>query len=170
MLRSTRRLQKKSLGINMAKQRITEGAILEILIENDYYVYAQILTKGLGYAFFDFKSTQKLTDFTILEKAKVLFIVMVYNDIITNGRWLKVGKLPIREDLVELPMKFIQDSLNPEKIELYNPNNGEIIPATKQDALGLECAAVWEAENVEERIRDYYEGKPNIWVEKMQIK
>ncbi len=64
MLGSTRRLQKKdlgiNLGINMAKQRITEGAILEILIENNYYVYAQILTKGLGYAFFDYKSTQKI--------------------------------------------------------------------------------------------------------------
>lgn len=154
----------------MAKQRITEGAILEILIENDYYVYAQILTKGLGYAFFDYKSTQKLTDFTVLEKAKVLFIVMVYNEIINKGRWLKVGKLPIREDLVELPMKYIRDTQNPEKFELYNPNNGKIVPATKQQAMGLERTSVWAAEHLEERIRDYYEGKPNIWVEKMKIK
>ena len=154
----------------MGKQRITEGAILEIKIENHYYVYAQILTKGLGYAFFDFKSTQRLADFTVLKDTKILFIVMVYSDVITQGRWFKVGKLPIREGLVVQPMKFIQDSLNLEKFELYNPNNGEITPATKQEVLGLECAAVWEAEHVESRIRDYYEGKLNIWVEKFKIK
>lgn len=154
----------------MGKQRITEGSILEIKIENRYYVYAQILTKGLGYAFFDFKSTQRLMDFTVLKDAKILFILMVYSDVITQGRWLKVGKLPIRESLVVQPMKFIQDSLSPEKFELYNPNNGEIIPATKQEVLGLECAAVWEAEHVESRISDYYEARPNIWVEKLRIK
>lgn len=64
-------------------------------------------------------------------------------------------------------MKFIQDVLNPEKFELYDPNNGEIIPATKEQIQGLECAAVWEAEHVESRIIDYYEGRPNKWVKQL---
>ncbi len=34
----------------MVRQRITEGAILEINIENQYYVYAQIL-KDVGVLF-----------------------------------------------------------------------------------------------------------------------
>ncbi len=46
----------------MKRQRITEGSILEINIENDYYVYAQILVKGLGYAFFDHRSKERVTD------------------------------------------------------------------------------------------------------------
>ncbi len=163
--------QKKNLkGINMSKQRITEGAILEINIDNQYYVYAQILKKGLGYAFFDYKAKEKLTDFQILNKCDVLFIVMVYNDVITQGKWLKVGKSSIREDLLIQPMKFIQDTIYPEKFELYNPNTGEIAPTTKEKVIGLERAAVWEANHIEDRIRDHYLGVPNVWLEQMSIK
>jgi hypothetical protein len=154
----------------MAKQRIIEGAILEICIDNQYYVYAQILTKGLGYAFFDFKSETKIKDLNLLQKANILFIVMVYNDIITKGVWVKVGKLPIRNDLLVQPMKYIQDIQNPNSFELYNPNTGEITKATREQCEGLEYAAVWEANHVEDRIRDYYLDVPNIWVEQLKIK
>lgn len=154
--------QKKNLEIDMAKQRITQESILEINIENQYYTYAQILKNGLGYAFFDFKSNERLTDFSILNTKKVLFIIMVYNDVVTQGKWLKVGKLPIREDLIEQPFKYIQDVLNPNNFELYNPNTGKIIKATKDQCRGLECAAVYEAFHVEERIRDHFNGKVNI--------
>lgn len=154
----------------MKRQRITEGAILEINIENDCYVYAQILLKGLGYAFFDYRSKQHLTALDELLKCEILFIVMVYNDVVTQGKWIKVGKLPIRQDLLVQPMKFIQDSTNPDKFELYNPNTGEIVNATKAECVGLERASVWEANHVEDRIRDYYLGVPNVWVEQLKIK
>lgn len=149
----------------MVKQKITIGSILEIKICN-YYCYAQILGMA-SYAFFDFKSGNNLTDLSLLESSPVLFILSVYNDVVTKGKWIKVGKIDIREDLKILPMKFIQDVLNPEKFELYDPNTGKIIPTTKEKALGLECAAVWEAEHVESRIMDYYEGRPNIWVNQL---
>lgn len=154
----------------MKRQRITEGAILEINIENDYYVYAQILVKGLGYAFFDYRSKQHLTDLDELLKCEILFIVMVYNDVVTQGKWIKVGKLRIRQDLLVQPMKFIQDSTNPDKFELYNPNTGEIVNATKAECVGLERASVWESNHVEDRIRDHYLGVPNVWVEQLKIK
>jgi Immunity protein 26 len=146
----------------MAKrQRVTEGAIIEINIENQYYVYAQILGKA-GYVFFDYKSTNKLEKLSILENAGTLFIVAVYDDVITQGTWLKVGKLLIREDLKIQPMQFIQDALNPTKFRLYNPNTGEMIPATKDECKGLEVAAVYEAEHIELRISDYYAGRVNL--------
>ncbi|KFC20080.1 Imm26 family immunity protein [Chryseobacterium sp. FH1] len=149
----------------MKRQKITEGSILEINIEGKYYVYAQILVNGLGYAFFDFKSKEKLTDFNLLLNCKVLFILMVYDDIITKSAWLKVGKIPIREDLLIQPMKFIQDVLNPNDFELYNPNTGEITPVTKKEISGLERASVWDKNHVEDRIRDFYNKKPCAWLE-----
>ena len=164
------RQQKKNLVTSMKRQRITEGSILEIDIEGQYFVYAQVLSKGLGYAFFDFKTKEKLNDFGILLNSKILFIIMLYNDVITKGIWLKVGKLPIRNDLLIQPMKYIQDNLNPNNFELYNPNTGEITKATRKECEGLEYAAVWEANHVKDRIRDYYLGVPNIWVEQLKIK
>lgn len=153
----------------MAKQRITLGSILEINIKNEYFTYAQILTEA-DCAFFDYKTKERLTDLSVLEKADVLFIVAVYDHAITTGRWAKIGTLNIRQSLKNKPMKYIQDSLNPEKFELYDPNTGNTKPARKEDCIGLEKAAVWEPEHVEQRIADHYEGKPNVWVEKMKIK
>ena len=153
----------------MTKQRITLGSIIELNIHDQYFCYAQILTEA-DCAFFDYKSIERLKDLSILEKADILFIVAVYNDVITQGRWMKVGKLEIRQSLKNKPMKFIQDSLNHAKFEFYNPNNGEITPATRKQCVGLEYAAVWEASHIEDRIRDHYEGKRNVWVEKMKVK
>jgi len=153
----------------MTRQRITEGSILEININDKYYCYAQIL-KNANYAFFNYKSEKKLKDFSCLTKAPILFVVAVYKSIITKGRWIKVGKMTIREELKVLPMKFIQDSLDPQRFKIYDPNTGEIKKSTRNECVGLECAAVWEAEHVEDRIADFYEDKPNKWVEQLSIK
>jgi hypothetical protein len=144
----------------MVRQRLTKGSILEIKVENGKYCYAQILEKS-GFAFFDYHSENKLKDFSVLENAPILFIISVYNDVVTKGHWLIVGKIPIRHDLMLEPMKFIQDALNLSKFQLYNPNTGEISPATKDECKGLECASVWEAFSVEERLNDHYAGRLN---------
>lgn len=153
----------------MAKrQRVTPGAILEIHTHDKFY-YAQIL-QSKGCAFFNLERIKPLEDYSILLNAPVLFIIAVYHDVITKGKWVKVGEMKIREGLKTEPYQFIQDTLNSDSFELYNPNTGEIIPATKEEAKGLECAAVWEAEHVESRLRDYYAGKPNVWVQQLAIK
>lgn len=145
------------------RQRITVGSIVEIYIEKEYYTYAQILGKA-GYAFFDYKSKDKLNDYSILLDMPILFITSVYNDVITKGHWLKVGNLEIRKDLQEQPLQFIQDAINLDKFEFYDPNTGETTPATKEQIKGLERASVWEANHIEDRIRDYYNGVTCVWL------
>lgn len=145
------------------KQRIIIGSILEIYIEKEYYTYAQILGKA-GYAFFDYKTKDKLKDYSILLDKPILFITSVYNDVITQGHWLKVGNLEIRKDLQEQPVQFIQDAIHPDRFEFYDPNTGESKPATKEQIKGLERASVWEANHIEDRIRDYYNGVPCVWL------
>ncbi len=153
----------------MKRQQRTVGAILRIDLEDGYYNYAQILEFGV--AFFDIHVKEaELESLDILLEKPILFIVEVYNDVITRGRWIKVGKLPIREDLKILPMKFIQDALNPQFFELYNPNTGEITPSTREACEGLERSAVWDSNHVEDRLRDYYAGRPCSWVESLKIK
>lgn len=145
------------------RQKITIGSILEIYVNEEYYVYAQILGKA-GYAFFDYKTTDKLKDLKILLGRPILFITSVYDDVITQGYWLKVGAIEVREDLQVQPMQFIQDALDQDSFELYNPNTGEILPAIKEEIKGLERAAVWEASHIEDRIRDHYNGESCIWL------
>ncbi|MGJ3234667.1 Imm26 family immunity protein [Marivirga sp.] len=148
----------------MKKQKITIGDIVEIKIESNFYCYAQILPNA-GYAFFDIKSSSPIDNIEKLNDVPILFILSVYNDVITEGLWLKVGKLPIRDTLKQQPLQFIQDQLNPDKFELYNPNTGESKQAEKGDCKGLERASVWEAEEVEERLLDHFKGRKNRLVE-----
>jgi len=148
----------------MKKQRITKGSILEIPIDGKYYIYAQILEKS-NYVFFDYISKEQITNFNILNEKPVLFIISVYNHVITNGEWLKVGKIDIRKELEVLPTYFIQDPINKEEFRLYDANTGEIVSATKKEIIGLERASVWDKNHVEDRIRDFYNKTPCIWLE-----
>ena len=148
----------------MAKQRIIPGAILEINVCGMYYCYAQIMNNKESYAFFDLKSKIRLTDLTILQCSPILFIIGVYDNVVTQGQWLKVGKLPIREELQVLPKEFIYHKFDKLQFELYDPNTGEDRPSTKEECRGLERCAVWDKHHVEDRLRDYYNGVPCIWL------
>ena len=153
----------------MKRQRSPPGSIVKIDLKNGYYNYAQIVENSI--AFFDiYTKDPELEDLSILLEKLVLFILEVYRDVISTRLWLKVGKLPIREDLKILPMQCIQDELDETQLELYNPNTGEVTQATREECEGLETCAVWEAHHVEERIIDHYNGVPNFWVESMKIK
>ncbi|WP_276482723.1 hypothetical protein [Paraflavitalea pollutisoli] len=100
----------------------------------------------------------------------VLFIIEIYDHIIKKGRWKTVGCLPIGAGLVKPPLKFIQGPLDPDKFELYEPLSGKITPATREECIGLERAAVWEGEHVEGRLLDYHKNRENIWVQRLSMK
>jgi Immunity protein 26 len=152
----------------MKRQRRTVGAIVRIEIGDGCYCYAQILDKGIAYFDLKTKDTLENKELNKLLDCSVLFFGSVYNDVITRGRWLKVGKLPIRDEFTTLPMKFIHDDLKPGSFELYDPNTGEITPSTYDECKSLECAAVWEGSHVEDRLRDHFNGTTNVWVESLK--
>jgi hypothetical protein len=153
----------------MKRQQRTPGSIVRIDLGNGYYNYAQLLENGV--AFFDIYTKEvELSNLDLLSTRPILFILEVYRDVISRGRWLKVGKLPIREDLKVVPMQCIQDALNPKVFRLYNPNTEEMFSATREECEGLEKAAVWDAHHVEDRIRDHYNGVANVWIEQLKIK
>ena len=143
----------------MKRQRITKGAILKIPVD-DYFCCAQILNGGCE-AFFDYRFYDENIDINVLKSAKVLFIIDVYNDIITRGIWEKIGKLPVRDDLEVLPNQYIRHNF---RYDLYNPNTGEITPSCREEAVGLECCAVWDDFHVVDRLRCRYNGTHCPWL------
>lgn len=73
----------------------------------------------------------------------------------------KIGKGEVHKSLAVLPAQFIQDKVNPAKFRIYNPNTGNMRNASKEECIGLEKAAVWEAWEIEERLQNYDENKPD---------
>jgi hypothetical protein len=39
-----------------------------------------------------------------------------------------------------------------------------------EEVKGLERAAVWEADHIEDRLTDYIDGKENKWVKSLELK
>jgi Immunity protein 26 len=149
------------------RQHLTIGAFVKIPLESGYFAFARILPKG-NMAIYDLRTQDESPDLHFIASQPVLFIVAVYADAVSKGRWQKIGKIPIPDSMNALPFKFMQDHFTG-SIDLYDTNTGKITPASKEEIAGLERAAVWEAEHVEERIRDHYNGVPNIWVERLKI-
>ena len=102
----------------------------------------------------------------LLPESEVSFRIWVHKSAFNLGRWPKLGKLPIRPDLLESVDRFSQDALDPTKFSLWNGDRNWSV--SREECEGLECAAVWEPEHVEDRIRDQINGVPNKWVESMR--
>lgn len=149
--------------------KIKEGAFIEIVLPNKKFTYGRILGKAC-YAFYDLYSDDKISDIESIKNAKILFVLAVHNDAIKKNRWKIIGIAEIEKEIRKIPLAFIQDELNPSQFDVYDPNTGDIRKATKEECTGLERAAVWDPEHVEDRITDHFEKRSNRWVESLKIK
>ncbi|SHN34378.1 immunity 26/phosphotriesterase HocA family protein [Chitinophaga sp. CF418] len=153
----------------MKRQKITIGSIIRIKLPCHKYAYARIL-KNANYAIYDLITENEFEDINEIISKNILFIIAVYDKAVTSGRWPKIGNAALETTLDTLPMKFIQDPVDSSQFRLYDPNTGNMTKGQRKDCIDLEKAAVWEGEQVEERICDHYAGKPNRWVEQMRMK
>lgn len=149
------------------RQQRTIGAIVKVPLEDGFHTYARTLSDA-AFAFYDSRTKEDITDLNEIISRPVLFIIGVYNSAVTKGRWLKLGKVPLESKFDTLPLQFIQDALDPTRFKIYD--NGIIRNATREECVGLERTAVWEAEHVEERLNDHYAGRTNRWVESLRMK
>jgi hypothetical protein len=109
-------------------------------------------------AFYDIYTQKKESEVFILA-CPVLFIVMIFDDLITKGYWGKVSKaIPLEEKLQaeNLPLMYRQDIFT-KKFELVYPDRLE--PATEEQCKELEEWAVWTAEGVEHRLNEHFTKK-----------
>jgi len=139
------------MEIRAKRQKRTTGAIVKISLHNGFHSYAQILDSC--YAFYKIH-TEKDLQISEIIKSQILFVTEVFDYAITKGLWQKIGNVPIDSELVTVPPQYIQDPINPDKFEIVF--NNEIRPATQAECQGLEPWAVWEPEQIEKRLNDYF--------------
>ena len=148
----------------MPRQIRQVGGILEIPLGDGTFCYAKALQNPL-YGFFDLRVHSRPPISDILVRP-FLFKVWVMRFAETSGRWKRIGKEPISAAEEISPIFFKSDALHPERLSIYW--DGVETPTTASEIRGLECAAVWDPEHVEERLRDHYSGQPNKWVQSLR--
>jgi len=154
--------------VEMKHQKVTVGSVVRISLPDNQYAFGRLLEKN-SVAIYDYISKNIEVDLQELINRNIIFIVAIYKDVVTSGRWKIIGEWPLEEKLKILPNKFIQDDINPSNFRIYDPNTGIMKKSTFEDCVYLEPAAVWEGEHVEDRIVDYKNGKPNKWLENIKI-
>lgn len=145
------------------RQQRTIGAIVKIPLENGYHTYARILEYGL--AFYDSRTKDELSVDDIVAKP-VLFVDGIFDWVITEGYWLKIGKkLPIENHLINLmnAPAYTEDVLSG-KFYIHYPD-GTRKNASREEVKGMRAVTVWENLSMQERLNDYYAGKKNKWTE-----
>jgi hypothetical protein len=113
------------------------------------------------YAFFDCRTREDLPALAAASRP-VLFRLWVMRYAHGRGRWLMLGPAPVREELQSPVLRYNQDKLRPQDIRLvYDGCTGPL--GSVADCEGLECAAVWDPDHVEDRLRSHYAGVPCPW-------
>ncbi len=152
----------------MKKQQRTVGAFISICLPDERIGYGRILEKA-SYGIYDLISDKTISDIEIIQGSKILFIIAVYDQAVKSGRWQKIGTRPLEDHLTVLPLEYSEDAIKKGSYSIYDPNSGEFKAAVKEDCLGLERAAVWAPEHVEERILDHFNNKENVWLKQWDI-
>lgn len=83
--------------------------------------------------------------------------------------WEIIGNAPLEDSLKQRPDVFMQDLADFRKCRIIDSQGNERT-AKPEDCIGLERAAVWEADNVEKRLLDSFMGRPNRAVEAMRVR
>jgi hypothetical protein len=145
------------------------GDILKIDLGDGVHSYGQVAEEPLV-VFFDGAFSEALPP----EQATalpVLFRIWVHNDAVKTGIWEVIGNLPLAPENAVEPFFYKQDAITG-TLSLYHSSfadRGWERPASATECDGLECAAVWDPEHVEDRLRDHYAGQPNRWLERLRI-
>ncbi len=149
----------------MKKVKRKVGDFVSIPLQDGRVAYGRVLTSPLV-AIYDYVSLAKVDIESIISRP-VKYILPVMANAVASDRWPVIGHSDLEEDLTK-PVRFFQQHRVTGKLSIYI--DGEEIPATIADCIGLERNAVWDAEHVEDRILDEINGRPNKWVDSLKLK
>jgi hypothetical protein len=147
------------------KIKLKEGNVFAIPLGDGSFAFCRTLRSPLT-EFFDLRGST-IPPLDRIVTSPVLFKIVVMKYAFTGNVWQLVGNVLLGPQDIEAVWFFKQDPTG----ELFLTRDGaEGRPATLKESVGLERAAGWDPEHVEERLRDHFAGRPNRWVESMKPK
>jgi len=151
----------------MAIKKPREGSLLRIGLEDGANAFARVLPNS-QIALYDILVPQidTLSSHNVFS-AKILWKLTVMKSALISGRWPVMDYRPLESELTAPVEYFIRDQLTG-RYSIYRSSDGYTRGSTFEECKELEAAAVWEAEHIEDRIRDHFAGRPNTWAEQLK--
>ena len=142
------------------------GTFLRISLSDGTFAYGRVLEFAY-IAFYDYRTSSPSGDLDVIESMPVAFVLTVRMR--DAGRWLDIGCRELRGDVGEPVVRFKQSLADPTRCVIYDSVGNER-QATPQQCIGLEPPATWDGKHVEERLLDYFSGRPNDMVERLRVR
>jgi hypothetical protein len=140
-----------------------EGGVVEINLPDGRFAYAQILSDPLVGFFSGCHEERQSVE--MFRGRAFEFCLWVHHDAFRSDRWRGIGKISVPEILPK-PWFFKQDALS-KALSLYQHETGAVREVSVDELSRYEAAAVWDPEQVEQRLLDQCEGRANIFVKSM---
>jgi hypothetical protein len=99
--------------------------------------------------------------------SEILWKLTVMKSALISGRWPVVDYRPLESELLCPVEYFVKDRLSG-RYSVYRSSDGHTRESNFEECKALEAAAAWEAEHVEDRLRDYFAGRANAWTEQLR--
>ena len=131
------------------------GNVVEIPLENRTYSYGVVVEEPL-IAFSNLYFNEPQSSFEKLFEEPV-FKIWVMKYAIGKRHWNVVGNVKVN---IEIPVFYKLDFIT-KKYSLYFESMEK--ESSLEECIGLECAAVWDPEHVQERLLAISLGKESIW-------
>lgn len=141
------------------------GDIIEIPLGNNEFSFARYIGNE-DYAFYNLKITGQSLDIETVLKSNVLFIAVVDTYALKKGLWRIIGNAPIENSLKKVPPKYIRDVVDSNKY--YIMDGDQKVQSSKEECRDLEVMASWSPEQMTDRLRDHFLGRPNKWLESIR--
>lgn len=141
------------------RKRIREkpGQVFRVPLGNGMFGYGQLIDPYS--VFFDYKDNGINTDPNFVIQQPVAFTVTVDSYAIKDQLWEVITVLPIKPEFIQSRRRFTYSS---DTKEYYIWEKGkDQIAGTPEDIKGLEMIASWGHRAAEQRLLDYFEGRPN---------
>ncbi|WP_395835823.1 immunity 26/phosphotriesterase HocA family protein [Cystobacter fuscus] len=139
---------------------------VRLALADGFFGYGRLLEPP-SIAFYDHKTTDPDSDLDRIASRPVLFKIAV--NLLALNAWEIIGWRALEEHMTQPLVQFRQDVGDFRRCTIFD-TAGNKRSAEPQECVGLERAAVWEQDSVEERLLDAFLGRPNAAMEHLKVR
>ncbi|OJT18525.1 hypothetical protein BO221_41465 [Archangium sp. Cb G35] len=150
----------------MRKQKHKTGTFVRIALADGSYGYGRLLESPY-IAFYEHRTTSLDSDLDGIASKPILFKTAVRH--LALDSWEFIGWRALEEHLTQPLVRFMQDVGDFRRCTIFDTAGNERA-AEPRECVGLERAAVWEKESIEERLLDSLLGRPNADEERLKVR
>ena len=150
----------------MRKQKHKPGSFVRIALADGSFGYGRLLESPYA-AFYQHRTMSPDSDLDGIGARPVLFKTAVRH--LALESWEPIGWRALEEHLRQPLVRFMQDVGDFRRCTIFD-TAGNRRAAEPQDCVGLERAAVWEQDSIEERLLDTLLGRPNAAEEHLKVR